>query len=120
MENIAFKKAKQIQKYYLFHKKIKNIFKSGINSLYKIPNGFFSILLAHNINKKDTLYIIDLDWIKNWKEYSGYNSVFKNFENIKQSSQNSEEEFEEEIKEMCDNMVLTQEINNIDNNKSNG
>ena len=74
--------------------------------------------MAHNINKKDILYIIDLVWIKNWKEYSGYNSVFKNFENIKQSTQNSEKEFEEEIKEMCDNMVLTQEINNIDNNKS--
>ena len=62
---IANEKAKQIEYYYYFHKKIESIFKNGFNQLFKYEK--FSELNEENF------YIIDEKWINFWKTYSGYN-----------------------------------------------
>ena len=54
---------KEIKEYYFFHKKIKKFFEEGFN--------------FKGTNKKEKLYFIDEDWIKNWKKLSNYNEVVK-------------------------------------------
>ena len=109
---VAQKKAKQIKYYYLFHKKIYNIFNYGLNPFYKNPEKtLINIILAKDINVLEYFYILDINWINSWKKYSQYNSAILNLNDIKENL-DDEEKFKKEIKERCDNMILTGEINN--------
>ena len=108
---VAQKKAKQIKYYYLFHKKIYNIFNYGLNPFYKNPEKtLINIILAKDINVLEYFYILDINWINSWKKYSQYNSAILNLNDIKENL-DDEEKFKKEIKERCDNMILTEEIN---------
>ena len=104
-------KAKQIEHYYIFHKKISNIFNFGNNPFYK-PNkrGFFS----PDINYKKSFYIINKNWIKIWKKYSQYDKAVSYFE---KKEYENEEDFKKHVKEICNNMVLMGEINNNEESK---
>ena len=65
------KLAERMTYYYVFQKKIENIFNFD-KSLLNYYNSSFTF------NNKDRLmkfYILDYDWIRNWKENSAYNSV---------------------------------------------
>ena len=64
----------------------------------------------------EILYVVDINWINCWKKYSDYNAAIKYLEKI-ENKFNSEQEFKNEIKEICDNMVLTGEITNSENYK---
>ena len=109
---IAQKKAKQIEYYYLFHKKIYNIFNNGLNPFYKYPEKtLLNKIFIKDINVLDYFYILDINWINSWKKYSQYNSAILNLNDIKENL-DDEEKFKKEIKERCDNMILTGEINN--------
>ena len=71
------KLAKRMTGYYVFQKKIENIFnfnKSFIN-YYDSPN-------INNKDKLKKLYIIDYDWIRTWKENSHYNYIKSSLDDI--------------------------------------
>ena len=63
----------QIKSYYIFQTKLKSILIKGKNPFYD------SKILDNNIEK---IYIINKDWIENWKSISGYNIAFDSFKNI--------------------------------------
>ena len=59
--------AKRITNYYLFQKKIENVFKyknSSQNNNYYLSEW-----------KIDKLYVLDYDWIRSWKVNSKYNNI---------------------------------------------
>ena len=89
----------QIFEYYTFHKKIENIFKIGYNPFF----------LEKSINSLEEIYIIDRDWINLWKNYSNYNKVKPYFDNCDATI---EKELMNEMEEMFQNMIMTEEINN--------
>ena len=65
------KLAERMTYYYVFQKKIENIFNFDKSLLNYYDSSF-------TFNNKDRLmkfYILDYDWIRNWKENSAYNSV---------------------------------------------
>ena len=111
MEDIK-KKAKQIKYYYLFHKKIYNIFNFELNSFFKYPEKtLLNKIFANDINALEDFYILDIKWINKWKKYSQYDSAMLNLNDIKEDL-DDEEKFKKKIKERCDDMILTGEINN--------
>ena len=65
----------------------------------------------------EDFYILDINWINSWKKYSQYNSAILNLNDIKENL-DDEEKFKKEIKERCDNMILTGEINNSEEKTS--
>ena len=105
--SISSKKIEQITHFYLFHKQIELIFNFGINFLYKKQSSFFWLSAKKEPN--DNFYIIDINWINSWKNYSGYNK-FLNYLEKRENKFNSEKELKKEIEEICNNMVLTGEI----------
>ena len=118
MEN-ARKKAEQIAYYYIFHKKIELIFEKGLNHLYEYTSTFLlkKIFLNDDVNKREEFYILEEDWIKNWKSFVKYDHVKKILDTIDVLSYKTENEYMAEIKERCDNMILTGEINNDSTNE---
>jgi hypothetical protein len=64
----------QIKYYYIFQKKLELILKGGINYFFDINN------TKNNIEK---IYIINTNWIKEWKNYSGYYIAKDSFEKLK-------------------------------------
>ena len=68
-------------------------------------------ILIKGTNDLEYFYILDINWINNWKKYLRYNSVVIYLNDIKETL-DDEEKFKKEIKEICDNMILTGEINN--------
>ena len=116
----AQKKAEQIAYYYLFHKKIELIFEKGFNHLYEYSSTFLlkKIFLTDDVNKKEEFYILEEDWIKNWKSLINYDYAKKILDTIDVLSYKNENEYMTEIKERCDNMVLTGEINNDSTNEA--
>ena len=116
---IAKHKAEEIAQYYIFHKKIELIFTKGLNHFYKyLSKSFLTKLLTNSdINENQEFYIIEDNFIKNWKKFVNYENAKKNLDAINVFNYNNENEYMSEIKERCDNMVLTGEINNDSNNK---
>ena len=71
--------AKRMTSYYLFQKKIENVFN------YKISQqNNNNINIYHNPSKWkiDKLYVLDYDWIRRWKEISKYNNIKKELDRI--------------------------------------
>ena len=63
----------QIKNYYIFQKKIELILKKGYNYLFGKNN---------SINEIEEIYIIDFDWIKKWKDLSGYEIAKDSFDKL--------------------------------------
>ena len=115
----ARRKAEQIISYYIFHKKIELIFTKGKNHLYEYLSKNFLIKFFSNddINLKQEFHVIEEDFIKGWKTYVNYEAAKKYLDTIDVFKYNNENEYMNEIKEMCENMILTGEINNNNENK---
>ena len=115
----ARRKAEQIASYYIFHKKIELIFTKGNNHLYEYlsKNILVKIFTNDDINVKQVFRIIVEDFIKGWKTYVNYEAAKKYLDTIDVFKYNNENEYMKEIKEMCENMILTGEIDNNNENK---
>ena len=98
----------QIFEYYLLHKNFECIFNCGFNPLFKdIKKSIFN---PYNEIFEEDLYIIDIDWIDYWKIYSNYEKIKSSyFDSINIFDANTK--IENELKEMCKNLVLLKEIN---------
>ena len=86
----------QIIEYYLFHRKIECFFNFGYIPFCLEKNNYF-----------EELYIVNKDWINYWKNYSNYNIAKSYFDKLNSNIEN----LKEEIENMCDNMINTEEIN---------
>ena len=86
-------KVQQIIEYYFLHKKIKYIFETGYNAFEKYEN---------------KLYIININWINHWKEYSNYFKAQNYFDEV---GIDNEKALKKSVEEMCKNMITTNEIN---------
>ena len=87
-ENIEIKintLAKRMTSYYCLQKKIENIFKfdKSLNNYYDDP-----LLKLNNKDKLEQFYILDYDWIRNWKDNCFYNYMKERFDNIYSTSNN--------------------------------
>ena len=82
--SVAKEKAEQIKNYYLFHKKIELIFTEGFIPFFEYgTKGFInSFLNPQKANYFQVFYIINKDWIKNWKLYSNYSYVKQKLDDI--------------------------------------
>ena len=108
-KSIIKTKIKLIKEYYLFQKKIEYIFKDGFNPLFKpLKKDLFTKITNpfERIYKEDA-YIIDIDWIDYWKSYCNYDKAKEYFDKI---YTDDEKILEKEIDEMCNNMMLLNEI----------
>ena len=74
--------AKRMTSYYLFQKKIENVFKYNNSSL---NNNYY---LAEW--KIDKLYVLDYDWIRRWKVNSKYNDIKSELDNIYSNTNSSD------------------------------
>ena len=90
-DDIIKKKGEQITEYYFLHKIIKYIFESKYNQKYE-----------------NELYIIDINWINHWKNYSNYLNAQKNFDEAEIYDKKA---LIKSVEEMCQNMINTGEIN---------
>ena len=115
--NVAKEKAEQIKKYYLFHKKIELIFSEGFIPFFEYgTKGFIRAFFnPQNINVLNTFYVINYDWIKNWKLYSNYSYVKQKMDDIEYC--NGEDYLEKEIDRICNKMIMDGEINNSEDKK---
>ena len=87
-ENIEIKintLAKRMTSYYCLQKMIENIFKfnKSLNNYYDDP-----LLKLNNKDKLEQFYILDYDWIRNWKDNCFYNYMKERFDNIYSTSNN--------------------------------
>ena len=115
--NVAKEKAEQIKKYYLFHKKIELIFSEGFIPFFEYgTKGFIRAFFnPQNINVLNTFYVINYDWIKNWKLYSNYSYVKQKMDDIEYC--NGEDYLEKEMDRICNKMIMDGEINNSEDKK---
>ena len=63
---------KRIISYFLFQKKIENVFKSNN---FVLNNNYGDEYSNYSENKCNKYYILDYNWIRTWKENSGYNTI---------------------------------------------
>ena len=112
--SISQKKSKEILNYYIFHKKIELIFNYDLNPFYKyLSKGVLSyIFLNDDINVRQEFYIVEKNFINNWKTYVNYSTAKKYLDSVDYNNFSTEEEYIKELKELVDNMVLTEEISN--------
>ena len=115
-KKVAMKKAQQIENYYIFHKIFEFIFNNSKNPLInnKQQNIIDKLFSPIKVNKKEKLFIIDKNWIKQWKKYSNYDIALNYFNKIKFEN---EQNFIKDVKEICQNLVLLGEINDNEENK---
>ena len=106
--SIASQKVEQITNYYIFHKQIECIFNSGANPIFQ-KKSFFDFLSLDK-NNAQNLYVVDKNWINCWKKYSGYNLTYSYLEKDQNLDFTSEENCKNEIKEICNNMILMNQI----------
>ena len=106
--SISSKKVEQITNYYIFHKQIECIFNLGANPIFK-KKSFLDFLSLDN-NNAQNLYVVDKNWINCWKKYSGYNLAYSYLEKDQNLDFTSEENCKNEIKEICNNMILMNQI----------
>ena len=94
--DISKEKSIQIINYYIFHKKIDNIITKGENPLNAKMNEI-------------SIYIMNLQWIKNWKLYTNYEVVQKEFDKIEDDNENS---LITKLNERCDELIKDGTIKN--------
>ena len=111
--SISQKKADEILNYYLLHKKIELIFTQDLNPLYQYlsKNFITSFFLNDDINIRQTFYIVEKNFIQNWKTYVNYSLAKKYLDSIDINNYKTQEEYVSEIKERVENMILTEELN---------
>ena len=97
--DISKKKSEQIINYYIFHKKIENITKTGNNPLNSKTNEI-------------PIYILNLYWIKKWKLYTNYEAVQKELDKIKDNDENS---LITKLNQRCEKLINDGIINNSNN-----
>ena len=100
--NISEIKAQQIAEYYRFHKKIEFIIKKGNNPLF------------NENNQIENIYIVNPNWINQWKLYTNYNEVKKELDKIEETNENS---LLEKLKEKCKELINNKTINDSLNDK---
>ena len=110
INSIEDNKIRQILDYYCFHKKINYIVKNSSNPLFdhKKQNLFNKVFNPFNEQLEKNLYIIDNTWLGYWKAYTNYEKAKSYFDKIDAIN---EKQLKKEIKQMCNNMKLTGEIN---------
>ena len=115
--SIAEKKAEQIKNYYLFHKKIELIFTEGFIPFFEYNvKGFISKFFnPENINIVQNFYIINNDWINNWKLYSNYSYAKKKLDDIDYCQ--GEDYLKEEMDRICNKMIVDGKINSSEDKK---
>jgi len=115
--SVAKEKAEQIKQYYLFHKKIELIFTEGFIPFFEYgTKGFIkSFFNPQQINILQNFYILDYDWIKNWKSYTNYSYVKQKLDDIEYC--NGEDYLKTEMDRACDNMIRKGEIDNSESKK---
>lgn len=96
--NDSIKMINEIQNYYFFQKKLELILKNGKNS-------FFGPRNSHN--KIETIYIIDKDWINDWKKKSRYNYLKKQ---IDETGFTDEKKLLEYIKHICQDPIKKRKL----------
>jgi hypothetical protein len=101
-------KAEQIYYYFFLQYKFDWFFKHKFIPFFRYPNKSFSNPSGFNI--QNNLYIIDINWINNWKKQINYAHVKKILEEM--SNFEDKNEIQKEIKEKLENMKLTGEIVN--------
>ena len=113
--NTVKEKINQIFEYYLFQKRLEYILNGKDNPLIIQKNiinknvfNFFGI----NEMKHD-YYIVDKKWIESWKKYTNYEKAKSYFDEINIENKN---QLEKEIIDRCNNMALTEEINDSKDN----
>ena len=117
--SISQKKADEILNYYLLHKKIELIFTQDLNPLYQYlsKNFITSFFTNDDINIRQTFYIVEKNFIQNWKTYVNYSLAKKYLDSIDINNYKTQEEYVSEIKERVENMILTEELNDDSNNQ---
>lgn len=70
----------QIKYYYIFQKKLELILKGGINYFFNIDKEY---------NEIEKIYIIDNNWIKQWKNMSGYDIAKDSFDKLEIKNENT-------------------------------
>ena len=88
--NISELKSQQIIEYYIFHKKIENIINKGNNPLF------------NENNQINNIYIVNPNWINQWKIYTNYKEVKKELDKIEELNEKS---LLEKLKEKCKDLI---------------
>ena len=101
-------RADQIYHYFFLQYKFDWFFKHKFIPFFRYPNRSFSNPSAKIHHSY--LYIIDINWINNWKKQTNYEHVKKILEEM--ANFEDEVEIKKEIKEKLENMKLTGEIEN--------
>ena len=101
-------KAEQISHYFFLQYKFDWFFKHKFIPFFRFPNK--SLFNPSGMNILTNLYIIDINWINNWKRQTNYEHVKKILDDM--SNFEDENEIKKEIKEKLENMKLTGEIVN--------
>ena len=97
----AYKRAKEIANYYLFHKKLELIYLKGLNHFYQYSykNMIVSFFGNSDINVKQKFYIIERNFFLNWKSFVNYSEAVKYLDTINALDYKTEAEYESEINE---------------------
>ena len=85
---VAEENALQIINYYLFHRKIFEIIKNGVNPYFT--------------NDIIDIYIINPNWIEHWKSYSNYEIIKNEFDKI---IGRNEESLLDKLKSKCNDLI---------------
>ena len=104
--NYSHRKANQIIDYYLFHKKIESIIEKGENPLFN----------KKNKNEILYIYIVNPNWLNNWKLYTNYDKIKIELDKIEEKN---EEKLKTKLKEKCKNLINEGKIDNSQDNKPN-
>ena len=117
----AYKRAKEIANYYLFHKKLELIYLKGLNHFYQYSykNMIISFFGNSDINVIQKFYIIERNFFLNWKSFVNYSAAVKYLDTINALDYKTEAEYEAEINERCDNMVSMGVIKDDSQNERN-
>ena len=97
-----------ISHYFFLQYKFDWFFKHKFIPFFRYPNK--SLLNPFGYNIQTNLYVIDINWINNFKSQTNYDHVKKILEDM--SNFEDENEIKKEIKEKLENMKLTEEIKN--------
>ena len=102
------KYAKRMTSYYVFRKKIEKVFDFDD---YLI-NNYDSIVNLKEKNELIKFYILDYDWIRNWKINSGYNNIKANLDSI---YSNSNPDIIKDLQTQCQIFKNENGVGNVEN-----
>ena len=94
---------KRIISYFLFQKKIENVFKSNN---FVLNNNYGDEYSNYSENKCNKYYILDYNWIRTWKENSGYNTIESELNQIYLNNYNVIKEIQRHCKYYENNRVI--------------